>query len=109
MSDVALINGDIAPSNFGDIMIVNDDDDIIQMAVNNILLVYGTNEFHPDMGNMAYNNRNRNSIKQLDQATRNFLSKGFTSVSLILECKSCSKINFKIQIFAYVTVLILQL
>ena len=57
MSDIALINGDIVASNFGDILIVNDDDDIIQMAINNIMTIYGTNEFHPNIGNTIYNGR----------------------------------------------------
>lgn len=67
MSDVALINGDIVPSSFGDIMIVNDDDDIIQTAINNILLIYGTNQFHTDIGNMVYHNRNKMTERGLQE------------------------------------------
>lgn len=65
MSDIALTNRDIIPSNFGDIAIVNDDDDIIQMAVNNILTIYGTNEFHPNIGNNVYNGRHKMSERGL--------------------------------------------
>lgn len=57
MSDIALVNGDIVASNFGDILIVDDDNDIIQMAINNIMTIYGTNQFHPEIGNMVYNGR----------------------------------------------------
>lgn len=57
MSDIALTNGDIAASNFGDILIVNDNDDIIQMAINNILTISGSNEFHPNIGNTVHNGR----------------------------------------------------
>ena len=56
MADIAF-NGDIAASNFGDIMIVNDDNDIIQMAINNINTIYGANEFHPNIGNDIHNRR----------------------------------------------------
>lgn len=61
MSDVALINGDIAVSTFGDILVVNDDDDIIQMAINNIMTIYGANEFHSNIGNTIYNGRHKMS------------------------------------------------
>ena len=57
MADIALINNDIVASNFGDILIVDDDSDIIQMAINNIMTIYGTNEFHPNIGNTVYNGR----------------------------------------------------
>lgn len=59
MSDIALINGDIMASNFGDILVVNDNDDIIQMAINNIMTIYGANEFHTNIGNMVYHNRHK--------------------------------------------------
>ena len=57
MSDVALVNKDLVPSSFGDIAILDDNDDIIQMAINNILTIRGTNEFHTDIGNDVYNSR----------------------------------------------------
>lgn len=68
MSDIALINGDIMASNFGDILVVDDNNDIIQMAINNILLVYGTNQFHPNIGNTVYNYRykmSENGLKEI--------------------------------------------
>lgn len=68
MADIALINQDIVASNFGDILIVSDDDDIIQMAVNNIMTVYGANEFHPTIGNTVYNGRYKmteNGLKEI--------------------------------------------
>ena len=61
MSDIALINGDIRISTFGDILVVGDDDDIIQMAVNSIMTIYGTNEFHRNIGNTVYNGRHKMS------------------------------------------------
>ena len=57
MADIAFINRDIVASNFGDILIANDDDDVIQMAVNNIMTINGANSFHPNIGNTLYNRR----------------------------------------------------
>lgn len=67
MSDIALINGDMAVSSLGDILIVNDNDDIIQMAVNNIMTMYGNNQFHPNIGNTAYNMRFKMSEHGLEE------------------------------------------
>lgn len=66
MSDIALINSDIAASNFGDILIIDDDADIIQMAVNNIMTIQGDNEFHTEIGNTVYNNRFKMSQRGLE-------------------------------------------
>lgn len=70
MSDIALINGDIMASNFGDILIVNDEDDIIQMAKNNIMTIYGSNEFHPTIGNTVHNNRFKMSERGLEDIAK---------------------------------------
>ena len=70
MSDIALINTDIIQSSFGDIAILNDDDDIIQMAINNILTVRGTNEFHRNIGNDVYNERHKLSELGLQEIAR---------------------------------------
>lgn len=73
MADLAFFNGDIAASNFGDILLVDDDDDIIQMAVNNINTVYGSNEFHPHIGNTVYNGRykmSENGLKEIAGACK---------------------------------------
>ena len=67
MADIAFINRDICASNFGDILIVNDDDDIIQMAINNMLTVYGSNQFHPTIGNVIHNERHKLSQKGLTE------------------------------------------
>lgn len=67
MSDIALINRDIAVSSFGDILVVNDNDDIIQMAVNNIMTIYGSNQFHPNIGNTAYGIRFKMSERGLEE------------------------------------------
>lgn len=66
MSDIALINGDIAASNLGDILIIDDDADVIQMAVNNIMTIQGANEFHTEIGNTVYNNRFKMSQRGLE-------------------------------------------
>lgn len=68
MSDIALMDRDIIASNFGDILIVDDDNDIIQMAVNNIMTVHGSNEFHQGIGNTVYNGRHKmseNGLKEI--------------------------------------------
>lgn len=65
MSDIAFINGDIMASSFGDILIANDEDDIIQMAINNILTIAGSNKFHPNIGNNVYNGRHKLSERGL--------------------------------------------
>lgn len=65
MSDIALVNKDLVPSNFGDIAILDDNDDVIQMAINNILTIRGANEFHTDVGNDVYNGRYKMSDKGL--------------------------------------------
>lgn len=73
MADIAF-NGDIMASNFGDLLIVNDDDDVIQMAINNINMIYGTNEFHPEIGNDVYNGRykmSENGLKEIASACKN--------------------------------------
>lgn len=57
MADIALINKDIIVSDFGDILVTGEEDDIIQMAINNIMTIYGENEIHPNIGNMAYHGR----------------------------------------------------
>ena len=66
MSDIALINGDITASNLGDILIIDDDADVIQMAVNNIMTIQGANEFHTEIGNTVYNNRFKMSQRGLE-------------------------------------------
>ena len=58
MADIYLNNdGDIETTNFGDIAVITSYDEITQTAINNIKLIYGENEFHDDIGNMAYNRR----------------------------------------------------
>jgi hypothetical protein len=58
MRDIIMMNGDLVVTEFGDIaVILSDDDDIIQMANNNIATRLGENIFHPEIGNDAYNKR----------------------------------------------------
>lgn len=73
MADIAF-NGDIMASNFGDLLIVNDDNDIIQMAINNIHTIHGANEFHPEIGNDVYNRRYKmsgNGLKEIASVCKN--------------------------------------
>lgn len=65
MADVALVNNDIVVSNFGDLLVVDDDSDVIQMAVNSILTIYSANELHPNLGNTVYNDRFKMSERGL--------------------------------------------
>lgn len=67
MADIALTNGDIVVSSFGDLLTINDDDDIIQTAINNILTIKGTNEFHPELGNDAHTSRYKISERGLNE------------------------------------------
>ena len=74
MSDIALVNNDIMASNFGDIFVVDDNSDIIQMAINNIVTIFGTNEFHPNIGNKAHNRRHKmseNNLKEVANECKN--------------------------------------
>lgn len=58
MGDIALINNDVASSQFGDIsLVVSDSDDILQQARNNIMTIYGELYNHPDIGNNVFNGR----------------------------------------------------
>lgn len=57
MQDIKFANGDIIVSN-GDICLCNNEnEDIIQMANNNINLIYGDNIYHTDIGNAIYGQR----------------------------------------------------
>ncbi len=59
MIDVAMSDGDLTVSEYGDISLeLTDDDDIIQMSNNAINTIKGELiELHPDFGNDAFNQR----------------------------------------------------
>ena len=58
MIDIAMNNGDLIATDFGDIALVNSEiDDIIQTANNNIQTIKGEIIFHSEIGNDAYNRR----------------------------------------------------
>lgn len=58
MIDVAMKNGDLVASDYGDILLhLSDDDNIIQMANNAIYTIKGENIFHPGYGDDAWNKR----------------------------------------------------
>lgn len=64
---MALVDGDIITSSFGDILTIDDNEDIIQTAVNNILTVKGDNILHPEIGNDAHNNRYKMSTRSFNE------------------------------------------
>jgi len=57
MSDIAMNGSDIVCTAYGDISVLDINDDIVQAAIYNIMLAYGENGFHEDIGNMAYGRR----------------------------------------------------
>lgn len=67
MSDLLFQNGDIIVDKYGDISLCPSEDiDILQMANNNIMLRFGNNKFHNNLGNKIYNKRikaNANGIE----------------------------------------------
>ena len=58
MVDMLLYNGDLVTDKYGDILLCTDEsNDVIQTANNNILLRFGGNKFHKELGNRIYNRR----------------------------------------------------
>lgn len=66
MADILLKNGDISATPYGDIAVVTSYDEITQSAIDNILTIYGENQYHTDIGNMAYKRRLKISNSGLD-------------------------------------------
>lgn len=70
MADILFVNGDVSNTMYGDIAVVSSYDDITQFAINNILTIFGENEFHPEIGNMAYKRRLKvsdNSLRTIEK------------------------------------------
>ena len=58
MIDMLLYNGDLVADKYGDISLCTDEsNDVMQTANNNILLRFGGNKFHSELGNKIYNRR----------------------------------------------------
>ena len=58
MQDLLFQDGDIVANEFGDIVICQDEyADIVQTANNNIMLKYGNNIYHQELGNKIFSNR----------------------------------------------------
>lgn len=58
MSDLLLNGGDLVADKYGDLIICNSEEaDIVQTANNSILLRFGHNKYHTDIGNKVYTNR----------------------------------------------------
>ena len=86
MADIALVNRDIVASEFGDILIANDDDDIIQTAINNIMAIYGENEFHSEIGNTVYNGRykmSENGLKEIANHCKDAIMRDYRVANVI--------------------------
>lgn len=58
MLDLLYNNGDLKADEYGDLVLCSDESaDIIQTANNNILLRYGHNVYHEDLGNKIFTER----------------------------------------------------
>ena len=63
MADLKCQNGDLVASEYGDLVLCDmsgdtyEDEDVIQTANNSILLRFGRNKYHNDLGNNIYNRR----------------------------------------------------
>lgn len=59
MSDLYLgDDGDIKVSVFKDVVVLDkEDDDVLQMAINNIITIMGENPFHENLGNNVFHRR----------------------------------------------------
>ena len=63
MADLKCQNGDLVASEYGDLVLCDmggdtyEDEDVIQTANNSILLRFGRNKYHNDIGNNIYNRR----------------------------------------------------
>lgn len=66
MADIFLTNGDIDSNIYSDIAVVESYDEITQSAINNVLTVFGENQFHTNIGNMAYKRRLKLSSGSID-------------------------------------------
>ena len=66
MADIFLTNGDVATTIYGDIAVIESYDEITQSAVNNVLTVYGENQYHTNIGNMAYKRRLKLANSSID-------------------------------------------
>jgi hypothetical protein len=66
-ADIMLVNGDLIASVTGDIALVTDSDEIIQMAINNMNIVYGELSGDPTRGNMIFTRRVKLSPSGLRQ------------------------------------------
>lgn len=86
MADIALISGDIVASNFGDILIADDNNDIVQTAINNIYTIRGANQFHPHIGNDVYNGRykmSQNGLKEIASACMDAIMLDYRVINVV--------------------------
>jgi phage baseplate assembly protein W len=89
MLDIVMTTGgDMVVTEFGDIAtVLSDDDDIIQMANNNILTKLGENIHHPEIGNDVYSMRLKITPSGLAEAE-------FSSKSAILYDTRVSDVTY---------------
>lgn len=71
MLDILLRDGDLVADKYGDILSCEDEnEDVVQTANNNILLRFGGNKFHKELGNKAYDRRkkfNKSGIEMIQE------------------------------------------
>lgn len=65
MPDLMMTNGDLSVTRFGDVAVVDIDDDIIQSAIHNIMCIYGEYQFNRELGNPVYLRKNKLSPTNL--------------------------------------------
>lgn len=111
MLDLLYNSGDLKADEYGDLVLCGDESaDIIQTANNNILLRFGHNKYHPELGNGIYTQRikaNEGGLNEVaDECTRAVLN-GDSRVKEVLQMNvtmgenaSCI-VDYKLQVDGY--------
>ena len=88
MIDMLLYDGDLIADKNGDILLcASESDDVIQTANNNILLRFGDNKFHNNLGNKIYNRRIKANQSGLETVQAECINAVATGDSRIREIK----------------------
>lgn len=111
MLDLLYNNGDLKADEYGDLVLCSDESaDIIQTANNNILLRYGHNIYHENLGNKIFTERikaNEGGLNEVaDECTRAVMN-GDSRVKEVLQMNvtmgenaSCI-VDYKLQVDGY--------
>lgn len=111
MLDLLYNNGDLKTDEYGDLVLCGDESaDIIQTANNNILLRFGHNKYHLELGNDIYTQRikaNEGGLNEVaDECTRAVMN-GDSRVKEVLQMNvtmgenaSCI-VDYKLQVDGY--------